>query len=62
MLLSIQALMSSPNPDDPLDNKVAEKWLADEDAALATAREWTEKYAMPEKPKTSTAAAAAEGK
>lgn len=56
VLLSIQALMSSPNPDDPLDNKVGEAWLADEDKALATAREWTEKYAKP-KPAAEVAAA-----
>ena len=26
VLLSIQALLSAPNPDDPLANDVAEKW------------------------------------
>ena len=26
VLLSIQALLSAPNPDDPLDNDVAEMW------------------------------------
>ena len=46
VLLSIQALMSSPNPDDPLDNTVAEMWTTDEDKALKTAAEWTKKYAM----------------
>ena len=55
VLLSIQALMSSPNPDDPLDAKVAEAWLADEDKALATAREWTEKYAKPKAAADATA-------
>merc|ERR1712232_911342 len=30
VLLSIQALMSAPNPDDPLANDVADHWKADE--------------------------------
>ena len=45
-LLSIQALMSAPNPDDPLDNTVAEQWKTNEAEAIKTAREWTRKYAM----------------
>ena len=44
--LSIQLLMQDPNPDDPLDNKVAEQWKTDTKTAHATAREWTRKYAM----------------
>ena len=36
VLLSIQALLSAPNPDDPLDNNVAEHWTKDEAGALAT--------------------------
>ena len=43
--LSIQLLMQDPNPDDPLDNKVAEQWKTDIKTAHATAREWTQKYA-----------------
>jgi len=46
LLLSIQALMSAPNPDDPLDNNVADHWKSDERGALRTAEEWTRKYAM----------------
>ncbi|UJR14142.1 hypothetical protein I4U23_001136 [Adineta vaga] len=45
VLLSIQALLSAPNPDDFLDADVAEKWKADEKGAKAIARDWTEKYA-----------------
>lgn len=45
ILLSIQALLSSPNPDDPLANEVAEQWKSDNDNAIATAREWTQQYA-----------------
>jgi len=46
VLLSIQALLSAPNPDDPLANDVAERWKADEPGAIAAAKEWTRKYAM----------------
>lgn len=35
VLLSIQALLSAPNPDDFLDADVAEKWKADEKGAQA---------------------------
>jgi Ubiquitin-protein ligase len=34
VLLSIQALLSSPNPDDPLNNEAANQWKTDEAAAL----------------------------
>lgn len=34
VLLSIQALMSAPNPDDPLANDVADHWKTDEKSAL----------------------------
>merc|ERR1712035_149054 len=34
VLLSIQALLSAPNPDDPLANDVAEKWKASEADAI----------------------------
>ena len=34
VLLSIQALMGAPNPDDPLANDVAEHWKTDEPAAI----------------------------
>jgi len=45
VLLSIQALLSAPNPDDPLANDVAELWKLNEHEALKNAREWTQKYA-----------------
>ncbi|XP_034032684.1 ubiquitin-conjugating enzyme E2Na [Thalassophryne amazonica] len=45
VLLSIQALLSAPNPDDPLDNDVADMWKHNEARAIMTAREWTRKYA-----------------
>ena len=34
VLLSIQALLSAPNPDDPLDNNVAEHWKSNEKDAI----------------------------
>lgn len=46
VLLSIQALLSAPNPDDPLANDVAEAWKTSEKAAIATAKEWTKRHAM----------------
>eukprot|EP01135_Chromosphaera_perkinsii_P000605 Nk52_evm8s136 gene=Nk52_evmTU8s136 len=45
VLLSIQALLSAPNPDDPLANDVAELWKSNEPVAIQTAKEWTEKFA-----------------
>ncbi|XP_065912514.1 ubiquitin-conjugating enzyme E2 N-like [Dysidea avara] len=45
VLLSIQALLSAPNPDDPLANDVAEQWKTNESAAISTAREWTKIHA-----------------
>lgn len=45
ILLSIQALLGAPNPDDPLANDVAQRWKEDEQAAIQTAREWTRNYA-----------------
>ena len=46
VLLSIQALLSAPNPDDPLDNGVADMWKNNEAEALRLAREWTVNHAM----------------
>lgn len=46
VLLSIQALLSAPNPDDPLANDVAEHWKKNETEALQTAKEWTRKWAQ----------------
>ncbi|KAJ2325165.1 ubiquitin-conjugating enzyme E2 N [Coemansia sp. RSA 1694] len=45
VLLSIQALLSAPNPDDPLANDVAEQWKTDEKKAIETAVKWTQLYA-----------------
>ncbi|XP_025196971.1 ubiquitin-conjugating enzyme E2 N [Melanaphis sacchari] len=45
VLLSIQALLSAPNPDDPLANDVAEQWKVNEIEAIRNAKEWTRLYA-----------------
>ncbi|XP_041995546.1 ubiquitin-conjugating enzyme E2 36-like [Salvia splendens] len=45
VLLSIQALVSAPNPDDPLSDNVAKHWTANESEAVETAKEWTRLYA-----------------
>ncbi|CAK9263197.1 unnamed protein product [Sphagnum jensenii] len=41
VLLSIQALLNAPNPDDPLAENIAKHWKSDEAEAVATGREWT---------------------
>ena len=46
VLLSIQALLSAPNPDDPLANDVAELWKVNEAEAIRNAKDWTRQYAM----------------
>uniref|UniRef100_A0A6V7QYF4 E2 ubiquitin-conjugating enzyme n=1 Tax=Ananas comosus var. bracteatus TaxID=296719 RepID=A0A6V7QYF4_ANACO len=44
-LLSVQALLSSPEPDDPQDAVVAQQYLRDHQTFIATARYWTETFA-----------------
>ena len=46
VLISIQALLSAPNPDDPLANDVADNWKKNEKQAIETAKQWTRRYAM----------------
>ncbi|XP_037710038.1 ubiquitin-conjugating enzyme E2 N [Drosophila subpulchrella] len=46
ILLSIQALLSAPNPDDPLVNDVADLWKVNQKRAIQIAREWTLRYAV----------------
>jgi len=45
VLLSVQALLSSPNPDDPLAADVAKHYKEDEAGARKVSKEWTETYA-----------------
>ena len=49
-LLSLQALLSAPEPGDPQDAEVAGQYKRSIKDWEATARYWTETYAMPEKP------------
>ena len=45
VLLSVQALLSAPNPDDPLATDVAKHYKEDKKDAQKVSREWAEKYA-----------------
>ncbi|RVW52569.1 Ubiquitin-conjugating enzyme E2 27 [Vitis vinifera] len=44
-LLSVQALLSAPQPDDPQDAVVAQQYLKDYQTYVGTARYWTENFA-----------------
>ncbi|BFG32243.1 hypothetical protein CerSpe_185170 [Prunus speciosa] len=44
-LLSVQALLSAPQPDDPQDAVVAQQYLKDYQTFVGTARYWTESFA-----------------
>ncbi|KAJ6882559.1 ubiquitin-conjugating enzyme E2 27-like isoform X2 [Populus alba x Populus x berolinensis] len=44
-LLSVQALLSAPEPDDPQDAVVAQQYLRDHQTFVGTARYWTETFA-----------------
>lgn len=45
VLLSVQALLSSPNPDDPLAADVAKHYKEDLKGAQQVSQDWTRKYA-----------------
>ncbi|VDI37905.1 ubiquitin-conjugating enzyme E2-17 kDa-like isoform X1 [Mytilus galloprovincialis] len=45
ILLSLHALMSEPNPDDPLMPDIAKLFKTDRKKYMQNAREWTRKYA-----------------
>ena len=45
VLLSVQGLLSTPNPEDPLDEEVAKLWKENKKKALRLAKESTERYA-----------------
>ncbi|RWV82091.1 hypothetical protein GW17_00056440 [Ensete ventricosum] len=46
VLLSISSLLTDPNPDDPLVPEIAHMYKTDRVKYEATARSWTQKYAM----------------
>ena len=56
-LISLQALMSAPEPDDPQDAVVAKQYKENQTDFVATAKYWTEIYAM-RAPRTRSARAA----
>ncbi|GAV60157.1 UQ_con domain-containing protein, partial [Cephalotus follicularis] len=45
LLLSFQALLSAPNPDDPLSDNIAKHWKTNEVEAVETVKECTRLYA-----------------
>lgn len=49
-LLSIQVLLSSPEPDDPQDAVVAEMYKKNRELWVTTAKNWTETFAMEKAP------------
>nr|CAD2178463.1 unnamed protein product [Meloidogyne enterolobii] len=46
VLVSICSLFTDPNPKSPMRGAIAEQYVNDRAAYDATAREWTQKYAM----------------
>ncbi|KAM3589276.1 hypothetical protein VKS41_000145 [Umbelopsis sp. WA50703] len=47
-LISLQSLLSTPEPDDPQDAQVASHYKRDKADFEATARHWTQVYANPD--------------
>ena len=47
-LISLQALLSAPEPDDPQDAEVANMYKSDRAEFEAHAKEWTAKFAVEE--------------
>ena len=45
VLLSLQALMASPEPDDPQDAVVAKQYKENPEVFVSTAEHWTSTYA-----------------
>lgn len=45
VLLSIQALLASPEPDDPQDAVVARQYKEERETYIRTAKQWTKTYA-----------------
>ncbi|KAH7949831.1 hypothetical protein HPB49_015656 [Dermacentor silvarum] len=46
VLASIRFLMCSPNPDDPLEYRVAAEYRTNREQFIATAKIWTKAFAM----------------
>ncbi|KAI8097494.1 ubiquitin-conjugating enzyme/RWD-like protein [Halteromyces radiatus] len=52
-LLSLQQLIGTPNPDDPLDADIAKEYIQDHDLFSKKAKEHTKKYATDSQEKVS---------
>lgn len=50
-LVSLQSLLSTPEPNDPQDAEVAKHYLSDRDGFEQTAKFWTEVYASRPRPR-----------
>lgn len=61
-MLSLQALLASPAPDDPQDAVVARQYLSDRATFEKTARYWTQTFAQPPAPAAAAGASGGEGK
>ncbi|KAK7793541.1 hypothetical protein R5R35_002526 [Gryllus longicercus] len=48
LLVSVQLLLATPNPDDPLMADIAEEYRYNKPEYERKAKEWTKKYAAPE--------------
>ena len=48
-LLSLQALMCAPVPEDPQDAVVAKQYMSDINLFYQTAKQWVQEYANPER-------------
>ncbi|GAA5821498.1 hypothetical protein JCM11251_004651 [Rhodosporidiobolus azoricus] len=47
VLLSVASLLADPNPHDPLVPDIAQKYLKNRKEHDKTAKEWTQRYALP---------------
>ncbi|BGP14356.1 hypothetical protein JCM10213_004483 [Rhodosporidiobolus nylandii] len=56
VLLSVASLLADPNPHDPLMPDIAQKYLKNRKDHDKTAKDWTQKYAVPVKPSSPSAA------
>ena len=45
ILQSIESILMNPNPDDPLDEDIAQQYTNDNEIFKKTAQEWTNNYA-----------------
>ncbi|GAA5821428.1 hypothetical protein JCM3770_007078 [Rhodotorula araucariae] len=62
VLLSVASLLADPNPHDPLMPDIAQKYLKNRKEHDKTAKEWTQRYAMPVRKVAPPACSAKDGK